>query len=142
MWGDRDSSVGIATRYGLGGPGSNPCGGDIFQTRPDRPRGPLTILYNAYRLSYPEGGMRQGHGVDHPLLYSTKVKEKVYLYLHLSYIPSWQCTRRALPSSVTYMIFVLNFRKRRGKQNIGNRCIIGCVSNSSVNRYFLPRRKK
>ena len=31
----RDSSVGIATRYGLGGPGSNPDGGEVFHTRPD-----------------------------------------------------------------------------------------------------------
>jgi hypothetical protein len=29
----RDSSVGIATRYGLDGLGSNPGGGEIFRTR-------------------------------------------------------------------------------------------------------------
>ena len=29
------SSVGIAIDYGLDGPGSNPCGGEIF--RPSRP---------------------------------------------------------------------------------------------------------
>ena len=39
------------------------------------------------------------------------------------------------------MIFVLKL-KRRGKQNTGIRCIIGYFSNSSVNCYFLPRRKK
>ena len=33
----RDSAVGIATRYRLDGPESNPYGGRIFQTRPDRP---------------------------------------------------------------------------------------------------------
>jgi hypothetical protein len=33
----RDSSVGIATRYGLDGPGSNPVGGEIFRTRPESP---------------------------------------------------------------------------------------------------------
>jgi len=31
----RGSSVGIATDYGLDGPGSNPCGDEIF--RPFRP---------------------------------------------------------------------------------------------------------
>jgi hypothetical protein len=38
----RDSSVGIATRYGLDGPGieSRWGGGKIFRTRPDRPWGP------------------------------------------------------------------------------------------------------
>jgi len=35
----RDSSVDIATRYGLDGPGSNPDGGGIFRTCPDRPLG-------------------------------------------------------------------------------------------------------
>jgi len=35
----RDSSVGIATRKGLDGQGSNPGGrGEIFRTCPDRPR--------------------------------------------------------------------------------------------------------
>jgi hypothetical protein len=32
----RDSSVGTATGYGLDGPGSNPGGGEIFRTCPDR----------------------------------------------------------------------------------------------------------
>ena len=35
-----DSSVGIATRYWLDGPGSNPGGSEIFRTRPDRPTQP------------------------------------------------------------------------------------------------------
>jgi hypothetical protein len=33
----RDSVVGIATRYGLDGPGIEPQWGEIFPTRPDRP---------------------------------------------------------------------------------------------------------
>jgi len=33
----RDSSVGITIRYALDGQGSNPGGGEIFCTRPDRP---------------------------------------------------------------------------------------------------------
>ena len=41
-----DSSVGIATRYGLDGPGieSRWGGGEIFHTLPDRPWGPPTLL--------------------------------------------------------------------------------------------------
>ena len=46
----RDSSVGIATGYGLDGPGSNP-GGEMFsapvQTAPE---GPLNLLCNRYRV--------------------------------------------------------------------------------------------
>jgi hypothetical protein len=47
----RDSSVGTTTSYGLGGPGSNPGGREIFRTRPDRPWGPPSLLYNGYRVS-------------------------------------------------------------------------------------------
>ena len=50
----RDSSVGIATRYGLDGPGSNPGGGEIFCTRPDRPCGLTSLLYNGHRF-FPRG---------------------------------------------------------------------------------------
>jgi hypothetical protein len=37
---DRDSSVGIATRYGLEGPGIESRWVKIFRTRPDRPWDP------------------------------------------------------------------------------------------------------
>jgi hypothetical protein len=30
--------------------GSNPGGGEIFRTRPDRPWGPPSLLYNGYRV--------------------------------------------------------------------------------------------
>ena len=51
------SSVGIATEL----PdwtvrGSNPGGGEIFRTRPDRPWGPPSLLYNGYR--YLSWGLR------------------------------------------------------------------------------------
>ena len=61
----RESSVGIATCYGLDGPGSNPGGGEIFRTCPDLPRGPPSLLYNEYGVSFP--GVRQSdRNVDHP----------------------------------------------------------------------------
>jgi hypothetical protein len=45
----RDSSVVIAGGYGLPTVrGSNPDGGEIFRTRPDRPCGPPCLLYNGY----------------------------------------------------------------------------------------------
>jgi len=46
----RDSSVGIATRYGLDGPGSKPGGGKINLNCPDRPWGPPSLLYKGYRV--------------------------------------------------------------------------------------------
>jgi hypothetical protein len=39
---------GIATRYGLNGPGSNPGGGEIFRTRPDRLWGLPSLLCKGY----------------------------------------------------------------------------------------------
>jgi hypothetical protein len=50
----RDSSVGIATRYGPDGPGIESRWGKIFRTRPDRPWGPPSLLYNGYRV-FPGG---------------------------------------------------------------------------------------
>jgi hypothetical protein len=44
----RNSVVGIATRYGLDGPGSNPGGGEIFRTCPHRTCCPPSLLYNGY----------------------------------------------------------------------------------------------
>jgi hypothetical protein len=45
---DRDSSVGIATRYGVDGPGIEPGGGrvEIFRSRSDRPWGSPSHLFN------------------------------------------------------------------------------------------------
>ena len=61
------SAVGIATGYGLDGPGIESGGGDIFCTCPDRPWGPPSLLYNGY-LVFP--GVKSGRGVmltPHPL---------------------------------------------------------------------------
>jgi hypothetical protein len=43
------SSVGIATGYGLDGPGSNSGGDEIFCTCPDWSWGPPCLLYNGGR---------------------------------------------------------------------------------------------
>jgi hypothetical protein len=68
--GGRNFSVGMATGYGLDGPGidvirlsvllnkcrekKNPGGGKFFRTRPDRSWGPPSLLYNGYRV-FPGG---------------------------------------------------------------------------------------
>ena len=57
------SVVGIATGYGLAVPGSNPGGGEIFRTSPDRPWGPPSLLYNGYRV-FPGGKERPGRDAD------------------------------------------------------------------------------
>jgi hypothetical protein len=45
-----DSAVGVTTRYGLDGPEIESQKGRIFRTGPDRPPGPLSLLYNGYRV--------------------------------------------------------------------------------------------
>ena len=54
------SSIGIATGYGLDGPGiESRWGGEIFRTCPDRSLGPPSLLYNGY-LVFPGGKERPG----------------------------------------------------------------------------------
>ena len=68
------SSVGIATDYGLYGPGSNP-GGERFSARPDWPCGSPSHLYNGYRV-FPRGKVRPGRAADHSLPSSAAVMEE------------------------------------------------------------------
>ena len=89
----RDSSVGIATRCGLDGPGSNPGVGEIFRTCPDRPWGQPSLLYSGYRVCFP-GVKRPGNGVNHPPPSGAEVKETVELYLYSLSGPSWPVLRR------------------------------------------------
>jgi hypothetical protein len=46
-------AVGIATRYGLDGPGIESRWGEIFHSLPDRPWGPPSLLYMGAGL-FPE----------------------------------------------------------------------------------------
>ena len=84
----RDSSVGIATRYGLEAPGIESRWDEIFRTRPDRFWVPPSLLYNGYRVFF-LGVKRPGRGVDRPSPSSAKVKERVELYLYSSSGSSW-----------------------------------------------------
>ena len=72
------SSVGIATGYGLDGTGSNPDGGEIFRTCPDRIWGPRSLLYNGHRV-FPGGKERPGRDAD-PSPPSNAVVMKGYSY--------------------------------------------------------------
>jgi hypothetical protein len=76
--------------------GSNPGRGEIFPTRLDRPRGPTSLLYNGYRVSFP-GVKWPGHGFDRPFPPSAEVKERVELYLCFLCGPSWCVTGRTSP---------------------------------------------
>ena len=69
---DRDSAVGIATRYVLDGQGIESRLGRDFPHPSRRPSGPASLLYNGYRV-FP-GVKRPGRGVDHPPPSSDEVK--------------------------------------------------------------------
>jgi hypothetical protein len=74
------SSVGIATGYGLEGPGiESRWGGEIFHTCPDPD--PLSLLYNGYRV-FPVGRMRPERDADPSPLLVPGYKNKLELYLY------------------------------------------------------------
>jgi hypothetical protein len=75
------SVVGIATAYGLEGPGIESRCGRVFRTCPDRPWGPPSLLYNWYWV-FPEGKVRPVRDADPSPPSSVEVKNKVELYLY------------------------------------------------------------
>jgi hypothetical protein len=50
-----------------------PVGGEIFRTRPDRPCGPPSLLYNGYRFFF--SGVKRP-GVDHPHHLAPRLKKE------------------------------------------------------------------
>ena len=61
--------------------GSNPVGGEVFRTFPDRPWGPPSLMYNGYWV-FP-GGVKSGRGVTltpHLLLVPWSWKGRAILY--------------------------------------------------------------
>jgi hypothetical protein len=84
----RDSSVGIATRYGLDGPGIDSRWRRDFPhiSRPaQEPTHPPTQWVTAL---FP-GGKAPGRGVNHPPPPNAEIKERVELYLYSPSGPSW-----------------------------------------------------
>ena len=84
-----DSSVGIATRYELEGPGiESRLGGARFSLRVQTDPGAHPASYTIGTGSFP-GVKRPGRGVDHPPPSCAEVKERVRLYLYSPSGPSW-----------------------------------------------------
>jgi hypothetical protein len=85
----RDSVVGTATRLGWTVCGSNPGGGEIFRTCPDRPWGPTSLSYNWYRVI--PGGKAAGAWRWPPTPPSSaEVKKRVEIYIYSPSVPSRQ----------------------------------------------------
>ena len=91
---ERERAVDIATPYGLDDRGSNPDGCKSFRTRPDRPWGPPSLLYNGYCV-HPEGkAARAWRWTLTPP--AAEVKERVKLNLYTPSMPSWHVVGWAL----------------------------------------------
>ena len=99
------SSVGIATGYGLDGPGiESRWGGEIFRTSPDQPWGPPTLLYNGYRV-LPGGKERPGRDADpSPLLVTWSRKGRA-----IPLLPLWIVRPVQSPSACKRVHFKVSF---------------------------------
>jgi len=64
--------------------GSNPGGGEIFRTFPDRPWGPPSLPYNGYRI-FPGVKERPGRDAEPSPPSSAVVKKRVEIYLYSHY---------------------------------------------------------
>ena len=90
-----DSAVGIATRYGLDGPGiESRWGREIFRTCPDRPWGPSSPLHIGYR-DITEGSDRTVALTTQPHLAPRLKKEHSYTSTRLWTFVA--CSRVNLP---------------------------------------------
>ena len=85
---DRDSTVDMATRYGMEGPGIGFRWGRYFP-HPSIPALGTTQPPIKWVPGLFSGGKRLGRGVDHPPPTSAEVKEKVELYLYSPSGTSW-----------------------------------------------------
>ena len=84
----RDSSVGIATRHVLDGPGIESRWGAKFSAPVQTDLGAYPASYAMDTGSFP-GVKRPERDVEHPPQSSAEVKERVELYLYSPLWPSW-----------------------------------------------------
>ena len=72
--------------------------GEIFYTRPNRPWGPPTLLYNGLRVSF--AGVKRPRGGVEPTLSSADVKERVEKQLYSPFGHLWPVVGWSLPLSL------------------------------------------
>ena len=102
----QDSSVDIATRYGLDGPGIESRLGRDFP-HPSRPTlGPTQPPVQWVPGSFP-GVKRPGRGADHPPLPKRRGHESVELYLYSPSGPSWPVIGRKFYLFTAYVMHII-----------------------------------
>ena len=84
----RDSAVGMATRYGLDGPGIESRWGARFSAPLQNGLEAQPASYTMDTVSLP-GVKRPGCGDDHPPASNVEVNERVVLYLYSPSGPLW-----------------------------------------------------
>jgi hypothetical protein len=99
----QDSSVGIATRYRLGGPGfESRWGEEIFRTRPDRLWCPPNLLYDGYRV-FPRGKATRAWRFPTPPPPPSRAEFKESVELYISPCgPSWPDVGWSLPLALPF----------------------------------------
>jgi hypothetical protein len=103
----RDSAVGIATRYGLDGPGIESRWRARFSTPVQTDRGTHPASYEMGTGSF-SGVKRPGCCVDYLPPSSAEVKERVELYFYSPFGPSWTVLGRNLPLSLHFPCLYLS----------------------------------
>jgi len=91
--------------YGLDGPVIESRWGEFFRTRPHRAWGPSSLLYNGYRVSFPEINRLTNHPIQR------QVKERVELYLWI-FVLSSRVSFTFSPSIFAVRFFTRNTRNR------------------------------
>ena len=112
IWRGRDSSVGIATRYGLDGPGiESRCEATFsapVQTGPGAYPASCTMGTGPF-----QGVKRPGRGTDHPPSSKSGGHERVGLYLYSPSGPQWPVIGRT---------FTFTYLKRQTRSTVCPQC--------------------
>jgi hypothetical protein len=108
-WG-RESSVGIATRYGLDGPGIKSRWEAKFSAPLQTGLGAHTASYTMGTGSFPRV-KRLRRGIVHPSPSRAEVKERVNLYLYSPSGPSWSVLEWTLNDTQFYLLLTCPSRK-------------------------------
>jgi len=119
--GSRDSSDGIATRYGLDGPGIESRWGDQrFCTRPDRLCGPPSLLHQCFSTA----GPRPGTGPWHQLCRAARGSPGI---CHFSFLSLFHESIFYIGNILRRIMFV-NVSKSSDPERLNNICVAN-VSN-------------
>jgi hypothetical protein len=113
----RYSSVDIATRHGLDGPGIESRWGRHFPHPSTPTLGPTQPSYTMGTESFPEV-KRPGRGVDHPPPSSAEVQERVQLYLYSTSGPSWPVIGWPLPLPLPSLVTELAIYHPSGSYSV------------------------